>query len=289
MRRGRRVSFSMFSVLVGGLLLLAVSSVTVIGCGPSEPALHCYVGGTMRPAMARLSEMYQERTGQRIDIDYAGSGQLFETMKLNERGDLYVAHDPYYQAVMLQEIGVQGWLVAVLEPVIVVQKGNPKGITGFRDLAREDVSLVLPHAVYSTTGWIVSAMAEKAGITEQIKANVSTRQRGGTQAAEQIQLGMADAAVVWNAVHHARSDDLDRVDIEPELREVDSITVATFGECDLQNTRVTVKTLKYSDQLEAATAFAEFLASEEAAKIWEEFGFLPPGGVRLPAVERPNR
>jgi len=259
------------------------------GCGESRTGktapLYCYVGGTMRPVMEELAKQYEARTGQKVLIDYAGSGELLIKIENTRRGDLYVAHDPFLAALMHKGLGVRGWTVATVTPVIVVAKGNPKRINGFRDLARPGVRVVLSHPTHSTAGWIVPVIAKKAGVEKSLAKNIITRTKGGGGAANAVSVGTADAAICWNAVAHLRRDKLDTVEIEPELmpsRDVDAVTSATFGRIELDYVRVTIATLKASKHLEAATRFAEFAASPAAAKVWASFGFSARDPSRAP-------
>ncbi len=265
------------------LFLVSVGWMAAFTAGCGDEALVCYVGGTMRPAIEELARMYEAKTGVRVNTDANDSGALLARIELVRQGDLYVAHDPFLAAAFIKGHAVKGWVVASLTPVIVVPKGNPKNITGFKDLARPGLKLVLTDETRSTAGWVIPAIARKAGIENAIKdrdagGNVVTRTRGGGQAADQVILGTADAAICWNAVALLRQKDLDIVQIEPEFmptRDVDVITTASLGRTDLDYIRVTVCTLKYSKNLRQATAFAEFCASAEAAEVWKKLGYSP--------------
>ena len=271
---------------ISPLLLASSAMLAFAGCSrPSQPdtALRCYVGGTMRPVMEAFAAKHEEQTGQKVEIDHAGSGELLIRIQQTQIGDLYVCHDPFLGRLMHKRLGVKGWVVGYIKPMIAVQKGNPKNIEGLKDLLRGDVRLGLTDPTYSTTGWIYKIVFKKAGIAEQIANKDMPRTRGGGQTANNVKLGHLDAGIVWDAVIHARRDGLDAVDIEPEYRpqpEVDAVTTATFGTVDMSAIRVTVATLKCSKKLAAATKFAEFCTSPEARQTWVDFGFsAPPGKV----------
>ena len=255
------------------------------GCSSKEEAapLHCYVGGTMRPAMEVLAQQYEKETGRKLEIDYGDSGENYIKAETTGRGDLYVGHDPFHGALEKKGLTLDAWIVATLEPVIVVAKGNPKKIEGLAGLVQPGVRVVLTDAVYSTAGHVWQVMFKKAGLTEAIQKNVVTTKRGGGEAANAVLLGNADAAIVWNAVQFLRRDKLDAVLIEPPYRPVlgvDAVTSPTFGPIDMAQIRVTVDVLKSSKQPAAAKAFAEFVASDRAAKVWNDFGFSPAPAAR---------
>lgn len=261
-------------------VVLMLSAAVLSGCGGKEtPDLYAYVGGTMRPAMEELAKMYEKDTGLRIYLDCAGSGENMIKAKTTGKGDIYVAHDPFHNAMIIKDLADEGWHVGAIKPMIAVAKGNPKNIEGLKDLTQEGISLVLTDPEYSTTGHIVDVMVKKAGLTEAIKKNIKTRKRGGSEAANDVMLGHADAAIVWDAVLHVRKDKLDVVDVAAEYRpqpEVDAVTSPTFGDIDMSCIRVTVDLLKSSEHPKRARKFAEFIASEKARKVWKDFGFSVP-------------
>jgi len=263
------------------LVLLAAGTAVVVGCRKAsdrEPPLTCHVGGTMRPVIQELAEMYEQKTGRKVEINYAGSGELLAHIESHKEGDLYVCHDPFLDILMARGLGSDGWTVAELTPVIVVRKGNPKKIKGLRDAVAPDVSLVLTDFNKSTLGWMLPKIFEKAGIdVAKLKArpNLQTFRKGG-QAANVVKSGNADAAIVWNAVAHLRTDALDVVPIVPEhlpVAGVDVVTTATGKTYPLSGVRVTIATLKCSQRPQAARDFAEFVASPEATKVFGRYGF----------------
>jgi molybdate transport system substrate-binding protein len=241
----------------------------------SEPLL-CYVGGTMRPAVERLADDYYKKYGKKILIDYSSSGEALIKAKQTGKGDLIVVHDPYAGAIKKEGMGDKFWSVATLSPVIVVPKGNPKKIRNLKDLAQNDMKLILSDPHYSTLGHIVGKMAGKAGIAEKLDSLVVTRTKGSAGAADAVALGTADAGIVWNAVAFLRADKIDTVSVEPHFlpdRNIDAISSATFGDIDISVTNISVVTLTGSKQLDEARKFAEFLCSNDAEKVWIELGY----------------
>jgi len=271
-------------------IILAIASAILSGCAGNEgsPPLHCYVGGTMRPAMEALIRAYEKDTGRRVELDYGDSGQCIVKAETTGLGDLLVVHDPFHGALEHKGMSLEGWAVATLEPMIAVAKGNPKNIQGLKDLARPGLRVILTHEQYSMAGHVVAVMFRKADLGDAVRKNEVTRTRAGGEAANAVVLGHADAAIVWNAVIYLRREKLDAVPIEAAYRptpKVDAVTSPTFGPVDMGAIRVTIDVLKSSKQAAAARAFAEFIASPQAARIWQEQGFGPPPAEKhlLPA------
>lgn len=273
-----------------GALIIAVGLAVWLwgysGDGRPEP-LQCHVGGTMRPVVQHLAEIYKAQTGQDVEINSAGSGELLAHIEFQKEGDLYICHDPFLGLLMNKlGMGVDGWVIAELTPVIVVPKGNPKNIASLADLARPDVEVALTDYEYSTLGHLLETIFGKAGIDFQqlIKDKEITTNRSGAYVANLITTGNADAGMVWRAVAHLRPNDLDVVPI-PEKHlptpGVDAVTSATGKSYFLTPVRVTVATLTCAAQPEAAKRFAEFVTSDRAAEVLKSFGFtmIAPGKV----------
>jgi ABC-type molybdate transport system substrate-binding protein len=100
--------------------------------------------------------------------------------------------------------------------------------------------------------------------------------RSGSYVANLVQMKSADAALVWSAVATLRVEDLDSVAIAPEhlpTPHVDAVTSATGKTYKLTPVRVTICSLRCSDQPKQARAFMAFVVSDSARKVLEEYGF----------------
>ena len=255
----------------------------------------------MRPVMLELARQYQETTGQTVEINSAGSGELLAQIELKRTGDLYVCHDPFLDLLMNKfRMGTDGWTVAHLRPVIMVAKGNPKNVAGMKDLARPDLRLALTDLQHSTLGWMLPTIFDRAGMDLPAlmeEKHVAMNKSGG-YVANLVATGNADAALAWNAVAWLRRDAVDILPLPDSLLpdgQVDAMTSATGRTFMLTPVRVTIATLSCSSQPDAARNFAQFVASEQAAAVFADFGFtacpavkeyeagraLTPGHVRL--------
>jgi molybdate transport system substrate-binding protein len=243
----------------------------------NDPLL-CYIGGTMRPAVEKLAEMYKKKTGIKIYPDYSSSGEALIKVKQTGRGDLIVVHDPYIGQILKEKIGDTAFTVATMRGVIIVPKGNPKNIRGINDLAKPGIKLIFSDQQYSTLGHVVDVINKKSGLGSKIEGNIISRTKGSAEAANAICVGTGDAAIVWDAVAWLRKDKVDVIEIDPRYQPqagIDAISSSTFGNIDMSSVRVTVARLKCSKHQDEALKFAEFMVSEEGAKVWKEMGYSP--------------
>ena len=240
-------------------------------------ALHCYVGGTMRPVMQEFIALYEKRNPHvDIFIDYAGSGELLIRMEQTKLGDLYIAHDPFMKLASKKNLIVTGENVAIIKPVIAVKKGNPYQIKNLDDLLKDGIDVLLPSRKYSTTGHLVDYMYTKIGKFDQLNESILARLRCPCDAANSLTLDTADAAIVWDAVAFLRADKLDTIEIPKKQnlhKGVDVITTASFGEIDLGVINVSIMVLKFSKHQKESQLFLEFVASDSMKKVWKDFGF----------------
>jgi len=265
-------------------VVLALMALVAVGGCSDEPddALTVHVGGTMRPVMLELAKLYEKETGQAVAVNSAGSGELLEQIEQKKIGDVYICHDPFLPILMKRELGINGWTVAHLTPVIVTPKDDTR-IKDLKDAVNPEMRLVLTDFKKSTLGWLLPTIFRKAGFdVEEIKKLPKLKTfRKGSQAAALVETGNSDAGIVWDAVWYLRRDKLRRVDIIEEYLPtpgVDTETTATPGDNKyyLMPVRVTVATLKCSDQPEATEKFARWLAAPVAAEVLKKFGFTTP-------------
>ncbi|MGA2068169.1 MAG: substrate-binding domain-containing protein [Thermoguttaceae bacterium] len=167
---------------------------------------------------------YQQEYGVRIDLDTDSSGALLSKLRLaGDRVDLYLAaEESFIRAARRQGLVAEILPVARQRVVVGVAPGNPKRIAAFADLLKDEVRVVLPNPELTAVG----KGAARAVGTRQWEALLERRRRADThmsfvgtvsEAAQAVELGAADAAVLWDAT--AREFGLEPVEL-PEFREV---------------------------------------------------------------------
>jgi molybdate transport system substrate-binding protein len=263
-------------------LLLAGLTALAIGCGRSKAkrdTIICHVGGTMRPVIEELAAQFKVDTGKTVEINSAGSGELLAHIEMQKSGDVYVCHDPFLDILMRKKLGVDGWTISELVPCIVVQKGNPKHITGLKDLARDEVSVFLTDYKLSTLGRMLETMFRKVDIElsllQKNKKNLNTN-KSGSYVANMVKMKNADAAMCWTAVAALRKDDLDVIELPVghlPIPFVDAISSATGKSYALTPVRVTAATLKCAENEALANDFIQYILSPDRKKTYEAFGY----------------
>ncbi|MGE7775924.1 molybdate ABC transporter substrate-binding protein [Chitinophaga sp. NPDC101104] len=157
---------------------------------------------------------------------------------------------------------------------IMVAKGNPKGIHGWKDLARKDVRVSMPNPAWEGIGRRIEEAYVKAGgttlkdrIMKDKVADSSTylTQIHHRQTPMRMLYGTSDAGPVWYSEAHYQ-----RMIGHP----VEMVTVP-----DQENIRATYMAgqLKNAPHQQAAADFMRFLTSETARGIYRKYGFTSGG------------
>jgi len=230
-------------------------------------------GGSMRKALESVKEDYEKTSSDTIVTTYGGSGDLCAQIQETGRGDIYICHDPFMP--WAQERGlISDWdTVASLRVVIIVPKGNPRGIGALEDLARPGLRLGIGNTRFSTSGQIVKHMLKTVPYGKDILANVRVETKGHQQRCNDVVLGTIDASIVWDAVAHLYRDRLEIIPIP--MQHVDAITSATYKKADVRHVKVTAGIVAGSKDRPAVRRFYDYLTGE-GRKVFSEMGFSPP-------------
>jgi molybdate transport system substrate-binding protein len=231
-----------------------------------------FVGGSMWDALKEIINRYGEVSDDKIVASPGGSGELFEQLRRTPKGDVYLCHDPFMPLGAKEGLIDRWTTVAYLDVVIIVPKGNPKGIKELKDLARPGLRLGVGNQTYSTSGQIVKHMLAKQPYGKDIIKNVRMETKGHQARCTDVAMGLLDVSIVWNAVAHQFKDKLEIIPIPKTY--VDAITSATYGKCDMKNVGVTMGVTKYGKGKPAVDRFYQF-ATTKGLEVFAENGFRP--------------
>lgn len=249
------------SIRLVSLAALAAGMLALVGCGQQTADLEILCGNSFRPPMEELVRMYEAETGKRVEMSFGGCEDLLPQVKLKATGDVFVTHSPYQDktreaGALFREVDV-----GFQAPVLVVRKGNPKGITRIEDLANKGVKVVLTDPDYSTCGEMVYALLEEKGIKEAVLKNVGDDLvRNHSDVGNQLKEGIRDAGIMWNGVAH---EYLDAIEIVPGPYEYK------------KKTRLSVLGLSYSKRKEELGRFLDFV-EKHGKKVFADFGYVMP-------------
>jgi molybdate transport system substrate-binding protein len=189
------------AALVGYLMLAQPSTRPQTGApAKNEPTtllLYCAAG--LQPPLSEIISAYEASHPVRFETKFGGSGSLLSQIKVGG-GDLFLAADRLYldsdsQKKIAPEIATIGYQF----PVILVQKGNPRKISGLNDLMKADVRLSLADPKRAAIGKVVSGLLEKEERWESLWKKAIIHRETVNEVGNDVKLAAADAGIVWNA------------------------------------------------------------------------------------------
>ncbi|NQT02926.1 MAG: substrate-binding domain-containing protein [Planctomycetes bacterium] len=249
----------LYSFLIGVFCLLAVSACSKKETGDKSRELELLCGSSFPKPMEQLCAEFTAQTGIQVPMTIAGSEDFLPLVKAGQKGDILVTHDPYLDYVRDANSLFDYVHVGFVAPVLAVQKGNPKGLTGIQDLIQPGLKVALTDPQYSTCGEMVFALFEKKGIKEAVMKNVGNRlTKGHSNLGNFLKTQAVDAVIMWNGVAHTFRDSLD--------------VVKTPYEYD-EEIRVHIIGLSYSKEPEALRQFINF-ARTKGPEIFAEYGYV---------------
>ncbi len=183
--------------------------VTLAGCpsGPEEsddptPVKVYCAGGIRLPIQGVAADLGAERADLKIELDYAGSGELLGRIKSlppDRRPDVYVAGDDIFgQMAVDQGLADRVETLAYFLPAIAVASDNPKGIDELSDLAGEGVRVALGEARVTAVGRVTDKLLAARGL-EAVRERQAFTGNTVQELANQLLLGHVDAAILWDA------------------------------------------------------------------------------------------
>ncbi len=167
----------------------------------------------LRPAIEETIAAFEEREGVKVARVYNGCGILIAQMKAGQHPDAYFACDTEFMK-QVPDIFPESIDVSQNELVIMVQKGNPKGIKSLRDLSQPGLRVGIGHEKQCAMGWLTQNTFNEAGITQEVMGNVAVQTPSGDMLVNQMQAGSLDAAVAYLSNAAGAGEILDPIRIE---------------------------------------------------------------------------
>lgn len=246
---------------------------TVMACGgaPSTTNLTVYAASSLSDAVNSLTAAYTTAHPEtKFTISTGSSTGLRTQIELGAKSDLFLSADTKNPQALIDGGLADGPATnfAANELAIVVPKGNPAGLTGPYDLARDGVKLVaageaVPITAYATT--LVNNVAAQPGAPPDFAAkyagNVISQEEDVKSVLTKVQLGDADAAIVYATDAKSASDNVDVIAI-PDPAQVSAVYSGVVT--------------KASSSTDAAHAFLTWLAGPDGQIALASFGFTSP-------------
>lgn len=231
----------------------------------SEENLMLFVGAASKPATEEAVEVFEKKTGIKVDVIFGGSGYVLSQMVLSKEGDIYFPGSSDYMEKAKKEGLVYPEtekIVVYLVPAINVQKGNPKNIRSLNDLTRPGIRV----AIANPEGVCVGAYA-----VEIVENNFSVQQKrkflknlvnytgSCAKTMTAVALKSVDAVIGWRVFQYWDPETVETIPLKPhEVIRVGYIPVAVST---------------FTKKRAQAQQFLDFMLSEKAQSIFRKYHY----------------
>lgn len=249
-------------MLAAGLAGCAGSSAPAGTAGaPSENAteaktLTVFAAASLKSSFTGLAETFEaQHPGTRVSLSFAGSSDLATQINQGAPADVFASADTKNMDK------VTGTGLADGEPrvfatntlAIAVPAGNPAGITGFQDLARDGLRLVT-CARQVPCGAATATVADKAGVT----LRPVSEENAVTDVLGKVISGEADAGLVYVTDVKSAGDKVDSIPFPEAASAVNSYPITA---------------LTAAKDKESAKAFIDLVLGSDGQQVLAKAGF----------------
>ncbi len=262
-------------------LLAAALLALVLACGdggrssPSaarpEGRVTVFAAASLKDAFDELAGAFEEvNPGTRVVFNFGGSPTLRTQLELGARADVFASADQKQMDLALARgvVASAGQVFACNSLVLITPKENPGRVSSLADLRRKGLKLVLAHPDVPVGAYarrLLAALdrdpAYGAGFSEAVLANAVSLESNVKQVVAKVELGEADAGVVYGTdVTPSVAPNLTRIEIPGRFNLVAEYPIALTKEAS--NRR-------------AAQAFIDFVLSPAGQAVLAKYGFLP--------------
>jgi molybdate transport system substrate-binding protein len=261
---GRTVRVLLAATVLMGLIGASCGADDVGSRGTEVPSsvsgdVTVFAAASLTDAFTEIGDAFAAADpGATVTFNFAGSSSLATQINEGASADVFASADPENMTKVTDESGSASEPVVFTTNVaeIVVEAGNPEGITGVADLENEDL-IVVQCAPEVPCGSYAAQIFARAGVTvtprsfeENVKGVVT-----------KVSLGEADAGIVYRTDVVAAGSDAEGVEIPAEINVVADYPIAL---------------VEGAANAGGAMAFIDFVNGEQGQEILASYGFVAP-------------
>lgn len=247
-------------------VLLTTISLFTVGCERTnteekKKKLLIYCGITMIKPMSDIAKIIEEQENCKITITKGGSGNLLKSIKINKVGDLYLpGSDSYIKTCLKEGLVTETVHVGYNKAAMMVQKGNPKGITAdLSNLASKEYYIAICYPQSGSIGRETKKILDKSGIFEEVQNNARNMTTDSKDLSLMLKNEEADLVINWYAISTWPENEpyIDVLPIEEEYAVKKKLIIGLLS------------TTAYP---EIARKFMAYAASEKGQELFNKYG-----------------
>ncbi len=250
-----------FIVIIISIIAIAGISLAFAADSDDSGSIVVYAGAGFSELGDDLVKAFNEKYPNiEVNMRYGGSGELFTTMETQKSGDVFFPAAYKYMGEAIDNGYVENDTVKNVTkniPVIVVQPGNPKNITGVEDLARNDVKVGLGDVEGPAIGKSSQEILNKSNVTVNPTVTTTTV----NQLVTYLVSGEIDATIIWEAMTTWADNQgkFEVIEIPEDQNKISTIPIAVTT---------------FSEDSDSAHKFVDFVTEDDDAHaLFEKWGY----------------
>ena len=267
---GRRLTGA---VLVLGLMM-AMGRMAAAGEMPRvQGELTIFTAASLTDAFKDMAaQIEQANPGTKLTFNFAGSPTLRTQLSQGARADVFASADEPNMAGAETDGTITGQpqIFARNVLVVVVPVKNPAGIQTLQDLAKPNIKLVLTNKEVPVGNYARQSLEKMSqdpafgpDFSKRVLANLVSEETNVRQVAAKVQLGEADAGIVY------------ATDVTPAIR--DAVRVIQIPPALNVIAKYPIAVVKGAQNEAGARAFIAYVLSPAGQTILVRHGFLAAG------------
>lgn len=257
------------------LLVLKVISPAFLSQAHAEEKLMIFAGAASKPPTEEIADLFEKKTGVKVDVVFGGSGYVLSQMALAKQGDVYFPGSSDFMEIAKKK----GYVYPETEKIAVylvsainVQKGNPHEIKTLQDLTKPGLRVAIANPEGVCVGTYAVEIIEKNFTPKEKEAfrkNLLNYTESCEKTATAVSLKTVDAVIGWRVFQHWDPERIETVPLKPsEIVRIGYIplAVSTFT----QNRKLAEDFIDFvlSDEGKAVFAKYNYFKSPEEASEW---------------------
>ena len=227
----------------------------------SKKELLIYCGTTMMKPMMEIKKIIEKQEDCKIIITKGGSGNLLKALKISKLGDLYLPGcDSYIKKCKEENLVTDTVFVGYNQAAIMVQKGNPKNISGnLANFTNKNLFVVIGNPESGSIGKETQKILQKKGIFEDALKNARLLTTDSKKLFQVLKDKEADLVINWYAVSTWKEHKT-------------AVTSIKIEEKYAEKKKLVIGLLKSSKYPKIARKFMDYASGEKGSKIFSKYG-----------------
>ncbi len=235
---------------------------------PEPKTLTIFAAASLTDAFSEIGEAFEvANPGVTVVNNFAGSQALRTQIEEGAKADVFASANTKEMDALVTSSFVAADSAQIFltnQLVVVMPASNPAGLTELADLAKPGLKLVLAAEEVPVGKYALQVLDKLdatigTGYKDKVLANVVSYENDVKQVVAKVQLGEADAGIVYSSDSIA-APDLKKIEISNENNVIAKYPIAALTE---------------SENSELAQAFIAYVLSPDGQAILQKWGFLP--------------